>query len=338
MLATPSTPSFARSLLMLTAVAASTIGCRPTEIYIHAAPGTEVITNGKAVKIIQVDHDLGVGPSQDQPVVASSSQSFLCERNQVLRVHDALFCATEFAMDWQAAGRYCESRGARLAEFSSPGQIERATALMSHDLPVDFAWVDLELGSRGWEWTRTRTPLGSNHDRWLPGEPNNSGGQESCGALSTMRGGLNDARCHSEHSVLCEMGPRSRGCSGFPFRTSGGNYCLLEQRVTFDDAAAMCHDFGHELAGLESVHEFEALVEQTASPVRTNSVWIGLSDQHAEGDWRWGSGRTSFGWLPNEPNDSGNAEDCAELLIQAKGINDTRCPGRKPALCEFRAR
>ncbi|MEM7157236.1 MAG: C-type lectin domain-containing protein [Myxococcota bacterium] len=334
------TKSLARSLLPLAALVVSTVGCRPTEIHILAAPGTEVVTTGQGVEIIEVDHgfDTSSHGEAPPPAMASGSRNFLCDRNQVLRVDGSAYCASEGSMNWDSARHYCESRGARLAEFDSPQHIEQTTSLLSHGLSIDFVWVDLQLGGRGWEWSRTRTPLGGNNHRWLPGEPNNSGGQEHCGALSTVRGGLNDARCHSEHSVLCEIGPRSRGCSGLTVRTTGGNYCILEQRVTFDDAAAMCHASGHELAGLESGHEFDAVVEHTSSPIRANSVWIGLNDLHQEGNWRWNSGRTSFGWLPNEPNDSHNDEDCAELLVRANGINDSRCHGRKPALCEFRAR
>ncbi|KAB1259310.1 CD209 antigen-like protein 2 [Camelus dromedarius] len=68
--------------------------------------------------------------------------------------------------------------------------------------------------------------------------------------------------------------------------------------------------------------------------VRNNKpTWIGLSDHHNEGSWRWldnSSLQLSF-WKDGEPNNHGD-EDCVEL--HNDGWNDGRCVTEHSWICE----
>ncbi|KAM4603896.1 uncharacterized protein ACJ7VT_018542 [Polymixia lowei] len=64
-------------------------------------------------------------------------------------------------------------------------------------------------------------------------------------------------------------------------------------------------------------------------------IWIGLSDLHTEGRWKWvdGSNLINGRWAPGEPNDSGG-EDCAELVNGLGAWNDLPCSNRRNWVCE----
>lgn len=62
-------------------------------------------------------------------------------------------------------------------------------------------------------------------------------------------------------------------------------------------------------------------------------TWIGLSDHHNEGSWRWVDNTTielSY-WKQGEPNNDGD-EDCVELYND--GWNDDQCNREKVWICE----
>ena len=56
---------------------------------------------------------------------------------------------------------------------------------------------------------------------------------------------------------------------------------------------------------------------------------MGANDQEVEGDWRWGDGSavTAEMWRDGEPNDSGNNEDCAAVIVSESVVkmNDYPC-------------
>ncbi|MBH30494.1 MAG: hypothetical protein CMG71_00705 [Candidatus Marinimicrobia bacterium] len=62
---------------------------------------------------------------------------------------------------------------------------------------------------------------------------------------------------------------------------------------------------------------------------RKGTVWIGFSDSETEGTWEWVTGEwvTYTNWDTNEPNNSGGAEDVAEMWASDGKWNDSNASG-----------
>lgn len=73
-------------------------------------------------------------------------------------------------------------------------------------------------------------------------------------------------------------------------------------------------------------------------------VWLGITDEAREGQWRTvdGLGVDHVDWKDGEPNDAWPGEDCAEMLGDEdppgmQGLwNDTSCSELRPYVCEWR--
>ena len=82
-------------------------------------------------------------------------------------------------------------------------------------------------------------------------------------------------------------------------------------KVGWSQAKDLCSKMGGHLAYIETADEMrflQALVGRTA--------WVGATDQHKDGDWRWLSGAPvdSVLWAPGKPAKD-NASNCAALNL-----------------------
>ena len=111
-------------------------------------------------------------------------------------------------------------------------------------------------------------------------------------------------------------------------------YLVCEEAAPWAEARALCQAEGADLVILDGGGEAQWLDEASGAIV-VGSRWIGLTDLAAEGDFVWwdGSALTYDAWSPNEPNDGGGAEDCAEWLPTGL-FNDIPCSVARPAICE----
>lgn len=102
----------------------------------------------------------------------------------------------------------------------------------------------------------------------------------------------------------------------------GHTYLGIASVASSKQAAAMCKKMGGHLVYIETPEELAFL-----SKTFRERLWVGASDAHKEGNWRWGNGKlvdTKL-WAPNEPSDSTGRENYAELLIRGpiSNLNDT---------------
>ncbi|KAF4014671.1 hypothetical protein G4228_006297 [Cervus hanglu yarkandensis] len=111
----------------------------------------------------------------------------------------------------------------------------------------------------------------------------------------------------------------------------GSCYFFSWTQSDWRSAVSACLLIGAHLVIIESTEEEKFLNFWYA---RNNKpTWIGLSDHHNEGSWRWVDDspvQLSF-WKKGEPNNHGD-EDCVEL--HNDGWNDGRCVTENPWICE----
>ncbi len=200
------------------------------------------------------------------------------------------------------------------------------------------AWIGLELktnaGKRVWTWTSGEAVTATS---WNTGEPNDFDGHEACGEWLVVDGRWNDTRCNLKQPYLCQAKPDKnlvcRGNQTFAFE--GASWCLNVGERTFADAKRACAADGGALAVVRTTQENNALRTAFAQRFAAKRMWIGLTDDGEEGNWRWLSGApmTFSAWQPNEPNDF-NGEDCGELHADTWSWNDLDCNVALPSVCE----
>ncbi|XP_038601859.1 C-type lectin domain family 4 member K-like [Tachyglossus aculeatus] len=123
------------------------------------------------------------------------------------------------------------------------------------------------------------------------------------------------------------------------WRFHGGKlYFFSKDKKTWVEAERFCVSEDSHLASVASVEE-QTFLYSTANGVYH---WIGLSDQDAEGQWRWTDGtvyRDSENqrfWRKGEPNNLGNAENCVHIWGKAeKSWNDASCNRNYPFICKW---
>lgn len=256
------------------------------------------------------------------------------------KVGDREVCAYATPLPWQAAKRACADAGGRLASFGSD---RKAAALFDALGPPIGAgkalWFGLTEPSKvqgEWRWLDGTRP---SHTNWDKGEPNNDGGNETCGEWKLGAGTWNDAPCFEGRGYICErQGTAPMTCEGGQLvRTRAGQYCFhLSEDDDWDGAKDACAASGGALAVLSTEDEDTWLHQEVGPRLGLPAVWVGLNDIASEGVWKWVSGEraSAFNWRPGEPNDFRDDEDCVEWFSEDGGMNDLSCTEKLPYLCE----
>ena len=104
-------------------------------------------------------------------------------------------------------------------------------------------------------------------------------------------------------------------------------YKAFMEKKVFNDAESSCKSFKGHLASIHSLGEHQ-FIDNQVIPASAFHVWIGGTDQNAEGIWVWtdGSPMDYFHWEKGEPNDNTHPdnEDCLEIS-RGRGWNDYPC-------------
>nr|KAF6328642.1 C-type lectin domain family 4 member F [Pipistrellus kuhlii] len=122
------------------------------------------------------------------------------------------------------------------------------------------------------------------------------------------------------------------------WKVYGSNmYYFSHAKKSWQEAEESCVSHGAHLASVTSAEEKAYLTEFTQS----SYYWIGLTDRHREGSWRWIDG-TPFNdasskafWFPNQPDNwqhrDGQDEDCVHLQ---QNWNDNNCNALHQWICK----
>ncbi|XP_055598394.1 ladderlectin-like [Uranotaenia lowii] len=116
------------------------------------------------------------------------------------------FVIIDTLQEFFAAWRLCQSLGLRMASVNSADDSRQLRILLDRFGKFDRAWLaGTNLGSlTGWVWITTNRKI--TYSNWLPGEPNNVGGNERCLEVSgRYPEHWNDANCFDRlNTVICE--------------------------------------------------------------------------------------------------------------------------------------
>ena len=69
----------------------------------------------------------------------------------------------------------------------------------------------------------------------------------------------------------------------------------------------------------------------------SQSFWIGLNDLGLESSFKWSDGSPVqyTNYMPGEPNDVFQQEDCVEMLKGSATWNDNHCNRQNPYICKI---
>jgi len=118
-------------------------------------------------------------------------------------------------------------------------------------------------------------------------------------------------------------------------------YRVVKDRLNWIDAQKRCNLMGGDLAAIKSnqTQSFISNYLKGRNDLEWNEdvgIWFGLSDRNQENSFEWTDGTpvSYTNWLPEEPNSSGNNEDCGSMRQNHEyGWNDVPCELKLMSVC-----
>jgi hypothetical protein len=159
---------------------------------------------------------------------------------------------------------------------------------------------------------------------------------------------LVDNDCNPATNEICPT-----GCTAFrrpPPDDLAHSYLFCTTTATWTNASAVCAGASYKLVQIESAAENTFVRNTATARVGTAVIHIGGNDGVTEGLWVWDSTATQFwqgaeaasggapfmgryqSWDPDEPNNSGGAEDCSEMKSDGTW-NDMACGTAHAFMC-----
>ena len=261
--------------------------------------------------------------------------------------NDRCYSYVSKAMSWYAAQQHCSSLGfagslAFLDTEEASGSARRAVlnSIGTANVPV-WIWIGItDEGNEGvWKSVDGVTVENSN---FRNGQPDNAGGREHYVHIHGKDWNWNDAPEGDKYSFICQVQPAQYEAVKCPmhWKQSGDKcYKYIDSPLSWDMAQKRCKVMGNggSLAYVESEEVNNNVFESTGNK---GDFWIGLTDKCHESKWSsvFGKQSTYQKWLPDEPNDMGNGEDCVHVTSTDRGWNDLGCEEKRPFVCQKSAR
>jgi len=107
----------------------------------------------------------------------------------------------------------------------------------------------------------------------------------------------------------------------------GHAYKFFQEVMTWHEAKSRCEQMGGHLPIVTSTAEDAFLMQLAKKGIAqpgNHGVWLGGTDEHKEGDWRWIDGKAfEFKeWGPRQPNNKGNKEHFLMLYLPGGNWSD----------------
>ena len=223
----------------------------------------------------------------------------------------------DIVLTWPAARQFCEARDGHLVTITSREEnaFVRKTA-RARNWNVWLGMTD-DKHERRWEWV-TGEPVVFGD--WSPNNPSNSNEREHYAILSRDLSYRWDDRIEDDVGkscrVVCEWDARDAPHSseyGEDVSFEGHTYRVVAKHLSWHEAKRECEGLDGHLVTITSAREQE-LVRMLMREAG-HDVWLGLTDEGHEGDWRWITGEPVeyTHWRGGEPNNGGDVEHFGEM-------------------------
>ncbi len=151
--------------------------------------------------------------------------------------------------------------------------------------------------------------------------------------VEAVQGIINTSNCSDDRYLFnYSLNPKIVEHTTSETRFNDHRYELITISQTWSEAKADCESRGGYLVTITSQEENDFV----SSLIESNSIWIGFTDELNEGDWQWVTGEsvTYTSWASDEPNDSGEGEDHAEMYSSGEW-NDLHSSETHYYICEW---
>ncbi len=217
------------------------------------------------------------------------------------------------------AKSFVESRGGTLPVITSQAENDFVTST----LDGGSAWIGLtdENVEGTFEWA---TGEALSYMNWNVNEPNDynanedyvhilSSGKWNDHTASIAYWAIMEIACQSSTEPDCSL--VSNDIADFIYMGEHNNskyYCSSSNNFTWHNAKAAAESFGGHLAIVDDAAENEFI----RNAILADYVWLGLTDEVVEGDFKtvFGDNAPYLNWSSGEPNNSGGTEHFARLI------------------------
>jgi Ca2+-binding RTX toxin-like protein len=256
----------------------------------------------------------------------------------------SIYEVVEGSFSWEDARANAESRGGHLATITSEEEWNAIVQSLGATLNYSATWLgatdSLEEGN--WEWI---TGEAWGFDRWVDGEPNNSGDEDYLqwyGSPEPGEASWNDLANGYGLNYLLELETSSSGYGDYYLSggwgddtlqggegndtldggdgndliiagggSGGASYEVVEGSFTWDEAKNDAESRGGHLATITSEAEWNNVQQAVGWQLADRDVWLGATDAAEEGRWEWVTGEAwdYTRWVDGQPDDAGGGSD-----------------------------
>nr|ANG56319.1 C-type lectin [Meretrix meretrix] len=138
--------------------------------------------------------------------------------------------------------------------------------------------------------------------------------------------------------LLGTIGSIACVCPNGWLRHESSCYHFSHDTEDWPGAVVMCEKMGGNLLEIDGPLEGQYITSQVK--LFNKAYWIGLSDVMEEGTWMWMGSNNPLepgsysNWLPGQPSNSQNNENCADVWPTTGQWNDGQCHVPHNYICE----
>jgi|GEM_PF-4568614 len=156
------------------------------------------------------------------------------------------------------------------------------------------------------------------------------------GMLEAFRKRFGHTRFFNEHladMTLLRAAPADANVKAW----DGRRYLLVKRTLLWSDAKLQCERLGGHLLTITSAKEQQFIAKKFNA-----NVWLGATDERADGKWEWVTGEewSYEAWAGGQPDGGWEDEHWAEIVTwgEKPGWNDAPAVSRRQYICEWEKR